>query len=71
MMDRSLDMMVAMLAVLKAGGAYLPLDPAFPAERVALMLKDSDARVILTQSNYQDRLATSIGDSYSCRSVRL
>ena len=59
MMDRSLDMMVAMLAVLKAGGAYLPLDPAFPAERVALMLKDSDARVILTQSNYKDRLAAS------------
>src|SRR5271170_8164447 len=38
MMDRSMDMMIAMLAVLKAGGAYLPLDPAFPAERVALML---------------------------------
>jgi len=51
MMDRSLDMMVALLAVLKAGGAYLPLDPAFPAERVALMLKDSDAPVILTQKN--------------------
>src|SRR5271163_3934646 len=58
MMDRSLDMMVAMIAVLRAGGAYLPLDPTFPAERVALMLKDSDARVILTQSNYKDRLAT-------------
>ena len=57
MMDRSLDMMVAMLAVLKAGGAYLPLDPAFPAERIALMLKDSDARVILTQKNYKDRVA--------------
>src|SRR5271154_6319399 len=59
MMDRSLDMMVAMLAVLKAGGAYLPLDPAFPAERVALMLKDSDARVILSQSSYKDRLEMS------------
>src|ERR1700683_3777884 len=59
MMDRSLDMMVALLAVLKAGGAYLPLDPAFPAERVALMLKDSDAPVILTQKNYKDRLAES------------
>src|SRR5271165_6789322 len=59
MMDRSMDMMIALLAVLKAGGAYLPLDPAFPTERVALMLKDSDARVILTQRNYQVRLAES------------
>jgi amino acid adenylation domain-containing protein len=57
MMDRSLDMMVALLGVLKAGGAYLPLDPAFPAERIAFMLKDSDARVALTQSSYRNRLA--------------
>jgi amino acid adenylation domain-containing protein len=59
MMDRSLDMMVALLGVLKAGGAYLPLDPAFPAERIAFMLKDSDARVALTQSTYRNRLAES------------
>src|SRR5208282_2438741 len=59
MMDRSLDMMVALPAVLKAGGAYLPLDPTFPSERVALMLKDSDARIILTQATYKDRLAES------------
>ena len=59
MMDRSLDMMVALLGVLKAGGAYLPLDPAFPAERIAFMLKDSDARVALTQSSYRSRLAES------------
>jgi amino acid adenylation domain-containing protein len=59
MMDRSLDMMVALLGVLKAGGAYLPLDPAFPAERIAFMLKDSDARVALTQSSYRNRLAES------------
>lgn len=59
MMDRSLDMMVALLGVLKAGGAYLPLDPAFPAERVAFMLKDSDARVALTHSSYRNRLAES------------
>jgi len=57
--ERSLDMIVAMLAVLKAGGAYLPLDPAFPAERVAFMLKDSAARVILTQRHLKDRFADS------------
>ena len=59
MMDRSLDMMVALLGVLKAGGAYLPLDPAFPAERIAFMLKDSDAHVAITQSSYRNRLAES------------
>lgn len=57
MMNRSLDMIVAMLSVLKAGGAYLPLDPAFPVERIAFMLKDSDARVVLTQSSLKDRVA--------------
>ncbi len=59
MMDRSLDMMVALLGVLKAGGAYLPLDPSFPAERLAFMLKDSEARVVLTQSSYGNRFAES------------
>jgi amino acid adenylation domain-containing protein len=59
MMDRSLDMMVALLGVLKTGGAYLPLDPAFPAERITFMLKDSDAHVALTQSSYRNRLAES------------
>ena len=57
LMDRSLNTVVALLSVLKAGGAYLPLDPAFPAERIAFMLKDSDAHVILTQSNLKHRVA--------------
>ncbi|MFZ0660848.1 MAG: amino acid adenylation domain-containing protein, partial [Candidatus Binataceae bacterium] len=58
-MERSLEMIVAMLGVLKAGGAYLPLDPGFPADRVAFMLKDSDARVIVTQRHLKDRFAES------------
>ena len=58
-MERSVEMMVALLGVLKAGGAYLPLDPAFPPERVAFMLKDSDARVILTQRRLKDRFGDS------------
>lgn len=58
-MERSIDMVVALIGVLKAGGAYLPLDPSFPPERVAFMLKDSDARVILTRR----RLKNSLGDS--------
>ena len=56
LMDRSIDTLVALLGVLKADGAYLPLDPAFPAERIAFMLKDSEARVILTQSNFKHRV---------------
>jgi amino acid adenylation domain-containing protein len=47
-LDRSVDMVVAALAVLKAGGAYVPLDPSFPRERLALMLEDAGAVVVLT-----------------------
>lgn len=49
-MDRSTDMIVALLAILKAGGAYLPLDPAQPIERLTYMLSDSGVRVVLTTS---------------------
>lgn len=48
--NRSMDMLVGLLGVLKAGGAYLPLDPSFPAERLEFMLADSNASVILTLS---------------------
>ncbi len=48
--ERGLDMLVGLLGVLRAGAAYVPLDPAYPVERVAYMLADSEARYILTQS---------------------
>ncbi|MEV1176996.1 amino acid adenylation domain-containing protein, partial [Nonomuraea sp. NPDC049784] len=47
-LDRGLDMVVAVLGVLKAGGAYLPIDPDYPAERIAYMLADSGARFVLS-----------------------
>ena len=47
-LERSLEAVVSVLAVLKAGGAYLPLDPAYPAERLAYMLENSGARVLIT-----------------------
>lgn len=55
-MERSTDMIVALLAVLKAGGAYVPIDPAYPVERVTFMLNDSKALAVLTQRNLQATL---------------
>jgi amino acid adenylation domain-containing protein len=48
-LDRSLELMVALLAVLKVGGAYLPLDPSYPSERIRYMLSDSFASVVLCE----------------------
>jgi len=56
-LDRSPAMVIAMIAALKAGGAYLPLDPAFPADRVAFMVADSAARAIVTQAGLRNRFA--------------
>ena len=48
-MERSLEMVIGILGILKAGGAYLPLDLAYPKERLAFMLEDSQAPVLLTR----------------------
>jgi amino acid adenylation domain-containing protein len=48
-LERSFEMVVALMAVLKAGGAYLPLDPAYPVERLRFMLEDSEPLALLTQ----------------------
>ncbi len=57
--DRSLEMIVALLAVLKAGGAYVPLDPGYPAARLALMLSDSGAPIVLTQAHLEPLVSCS------------
>lgn len=49
-LERSLDMVVAILAVLKAGGAYVPIDPEYPSDRVEYMIQDAAAPVLLVQS---------------------
>ncbi|HEX9942664.1 MAG TPA: non-ribosomal peptide synthase/polyketide synthase [Thermoanaerobaculia bacterium] len=54
--ERSLDLVVAMLAIVKAGGAYLPLDPAYPRERLAVMLEDSGAPLVLVHERLRDRM---------------
>ncbi len=57
--DRSLDMAVGILGILKAGGAYLPLDPDYPAERLAWLLNDSAVTLVVTKTNLASRLAGS------------
>ncbi len=56
-MERSIEMVVGLLAIHKAGAAYLPLDPDFPADRLALMLEDSQAPIILTQQRLISKLS--------------
>ena len=54
--ERSVEMMVGLLAILKAGGAYVPMDPSYPVQRIALMIEDSEAPVILATERTRSRL---------------
>jgi amino acid adenylation domain-containing protein len=66
-MERSIEMIVALLAILKAGGAYVPLDPDYPQERLVFMLEDSRACLLLTQKSLVEdgRWTIENGDSRS------
>ncbi|ETX03398.1 MAG: hypothetical protein ETSY1_00110 [Candidatus Entotheonella factor] len=55
-LDRSLDMIISLLAILKAGGAYTPIDPGYPPERVKFILDDTQTPVLLTQTNLAEPL---------------
>ncbi|HJY05831.1 MAG TPA: AMP-binding protein, partial [Bryobacteraceae bacterium] len=57
--ERSLDMIVAVLGVLKAGAAYVPLDPKYPAERLSFMLEDAQPRVLIAQASLAKALPSS------------
>src|SRR5690242_16101869 len=56
--ERSLEMIIGLLGILKTGGAYLPLDPFYPRERICLMLGDGELRLTLTQKHLRDALPT-------------
>ncbi|WPB73718.1 amino acid adenylation domain-containing protein [Archangium violaceum] len=58
-LERSLDVPVAMLAILKAGGAFVPLDPTYPAARQAFILGDAGVALLVTQEPIADELPTS------------
>ena len=55
-MERSIEMVLALLAILKAGGAYMPIDPDYPKDRAAFMLEDAAAAVLLSQQRLIERL---------------
>ncbi|KAB0511220.1 non-ribosomal peptide synthase/polyketide synthase [Pseudomonas extremorientalis] len=54
--ERSIEMVIGLLAVFKAGGAYVPLDPEYPRERLAYMLQDSGVKLLLTQAHLLEQL---------------
>jgi len=64
-MPRSLDVPVAMLAILKAGGAFLSIDPTYPQERIAYMIEDSGLKFVLTHSSLTETLPLN-GKSFMC-----
>ncbi|HEU4963514.1 MAG TPA: amino acid adenylation domain-containing protein, partial [Bacilli bacterium] len=57
-MERSVEMIVALLGILKAGGAYVPLDPEYPQERLSAIMADAQLHALVTQPHLQDRLPT-------------
>ncbi|HEU0088339.1 MAG TPA: non-ribosomal peptide synthase/polyketide synthase [Pseudonocardiaceae bacterium] len=60
-LPRSADLIVALLAVLKSGAAYLPIDPAYPAERIIFMLQDAQPVLVLTTGEVTDRVPAAVG----------
>lgn len=79
--ERSLEMVVGLLGILKAGGVYVPLDPTYPAQRLAFLIADTQMPVLLTQQHLQTRLPadsvaqlcldTDWDDIASCPTTRL
>jgi amino acid adenylation domain-containing protein len=65
-LERSMEMVIALLAVLKAGGAYVPLDPEYPRDRLRFMGEDAAVAIVITSEGLSDRF-----DSRACRMLCL
>jgi amino acid adenylation domain-containing protein len=63
-LERCPEVLVALLGIWKAGGAYVPLDPAYPADRLSFMVKDSAAKVLLTDSKHKPLFASAAGETF-------
>ncbi|WP_143323894.1 non-ribosomal peptide synthetase, partial [Clostridium sp. BL-8] len=57
MIDKSLEMLIGIMGVLKAGGAYLPIDPEYPEDRIKYMLEDSNTKILLTQNKLLESIS--------------
>ncbi|HVN54986.1 MAG TPA: amino acid adenylation domain-containing protein [Anaerolineaceae bacterium] len=64
LLDRSFELIISLLAVQKAGGAFLPIDPGYPADRIAYMLEDSGASILITQAGLFQMPGLTIIDPY-------
>jgi amino acid adenylation domain-containing protein len=63
-LERSVDMIVAMLAILKAGGVWVPLNPAYPRERISFILRDTQAAVLVTEARLIEEAIGDLADSH-------
>ncbi|MBB6716466.1 non-ribosomal peptide synthetase, partial [Clostridium gasigenes] len=60
MVERSINMIVGIMAIVKAGGAYLPIDPEYPKDRIEYILNNSEAKIILIQNRFKERIKQEI-----------
>jgi amino acid adenylation domain-containing protein/thioester reductase-like protein len=67
--ERSLEMVIALLGILKAGGAYVPLDPSYPSERIAFMIEDAKLPILLAQKHLHQCIPTHKGHSIFVDSI--
>ena len=61
-LDRSPEMIISLLAILKSGAAYIPLDPEYPKDRVEFMLDDSSAKILITSKKYHNHFASTTSE---------